>query len=93
MNPRGRVYDLAMSAGSLRIEQLLAAIAEAVDDGFYPTSALASTLPKLTHREVVRLRKRALALGLILERRDQQGRTVLALTSEGWRALRAAHPD
>jgi hypothetical protein len=73
-------------------EQLLAAIAEAVDDGFYPASSLHSALPKLTHREVVRLRKRALSQGLLLERRDPQGRTFLALTSEGWRALRASEP-
>jgi DNA-binding MarR family transcriptional regulator len=73
-------------------ERLLALIAEAVDDGFYPASSLASALPKLTHREVVRLRKRALRQGLVLERRDPEGRTFLSLTSEGWRALRASDP-
>jgi hypothetical protein len=69
-------------------EQLLSAIAEAVDDGFYPASSLASDFPKLSHREVVRLRKRALREGLLLERRGPDGRTYLALTSEGWQALR-----
>jgi hypothetical protein len=70
-------------------EQLLAVIAEAVDDGFYPTSSLASAFPKLTHRDLVRLQKRALRQGLLLERRGDDGRTYLALSSEGWRALRA----
>ncbi len=73
-------------------EQLLRAIAAAVDDGFYPASSLASALPKLSHRELVRLRKRALRQGLVLERKDPEGRTFLALTSEGWRALRASDP-
>jgi hypothetical protein len=80
-------------AKSLEPERLLAVIAEAVDDGFYPSSSLASAFPKLTHREVVRLRKRALGQGLVLERRDPQGRSYLALTSEGWRALRASGGD
>jgi hypothetical protein len=70
-------------------EQLLAAIAEAVDDGFCPASSLASAFPKLTHRDLVRLRKRALRRGLLLERRGADGQTYLALSSEGWRALRA----
>jgi hypothetical protein len=69
-------------------EQLLAVIAEAVDDGFYPSSSLVSAFPKLTHRELVRLRKRALRQGLILERRGANGQTYLTLSSEGWRALR-----
>ncbi|HET9162821.1 MAG TPA: hypothetical protein VFN89_05160 [Solirubrobacterales bacterium] len=68
--------------------QLLAVIAEAVDDGFYPTSSLAAAFPKMTHRERVRLRKRALRQGLVLERRGPDGRAYLALSSEGWRALR-----
>jgi hypothetical protein len=74
-------------------EQLLAAIAEAVDDGFCPVSALAPAFPKLTHRDLVRLRKRALRRGLVLERRGADGQTYLALSSEGWRALRRAGSD
>jgi hypothetical protein len=70
-------------------EQLLAAIAEAVDDGFYPISSLVSAFPKLAHRELVRLRKQALRQGLVLERRGANGQTYLTLSSEGWRALRA----
>lgn len=74
-------------------ERLLAVIAEAVDDGFYPSSSLPSAFPGLTYREVVRLRKRALGQGLVLERRDPEGRSYLALTSEGWRALRSSGAD
>jgi hypothetical protein len=70
-------------------EQLLAAIAETVDDGFYPASSLASAFPRLTHRELVRLRKQASRQGFLFERRGPDGRTYLVLTSEGWRALRA----
>lgn len=71
-------------------EDLLAAIAEAVDDGFLPVADLPPRFPKLGHRELVRLRKRAVRLGLLLERRGPDGRTYLALTSEGWEALRSS---
>ncbi len=71
-------------------EELLAAIADAVDDGFYPVSALVSRFPRLGHRELVRLRRRAVRRGLVLERRGPDGKTYLALTSEGWRALHSS---
>jgi hypothetical protein len=83
----------ARRAKSLEPERLLTVIAEAVDDGFYPSSSLPSAFPGLTYREVVRLRNRALGQGLVLERRDPEGRSYLALTSEGWRALRASSGD
>jgi hypothetical protein len=71
-------------------EELVAAIAEAVDDGFCPVSRLVPRFPKLNHRELVRLRGQALRRGLVLERRGPDGRAYLALTSEGWRALRSS---
>jgi hypothetical protein len=71
-------------------EELLAAIAQAVDDGFCPASSLVSQFPKLSHREFVRLRGQALQRGLLLERRGPDGQVYLALTSEGWRALRSS---
>jgi len=73
-------------------EQLLAAIVAAVDDGFYPASRIATAFPRLSHRDLVRLRKRALGRGLVLERRDPERGPCLALTSEGWRALREYDP-
>ncbi len=71
-------------------EDLLKAIAEEVDDGFIPTSALHPRFPKLTHRDLIRLRNRALRRGLLLERKGPDGQSYLALTAEGWRALRVA---
>lgn len=71
-------------------EELLAAIAEAVDDGFCPASSLVPRFPKLSHRELVRLRVQTLRRGLLLERRGPDGQVYLALTSEGWRALRSS---
>lgn len=83
-----------MRRSKVEPEQLLAAIAEAVDDGFYPTSSMATAFPKLGHRDLVRLRKRAVRRGLVLERRGPDGRTYLSLSSEGWRALRTStRPD
>jgi hypothetical protein len=78
-----------MRRAKLEPEQLLAAIAAEVDDGFCPASALPGHFPRLGHRDLVRLRKRAARQGWILERRTPDGQTHLALTSEGWRALRS----
>jgi hypothetical protein len=79
-----------MRRAKVEPEELLAAIAEAVDDGFCPASALATRFPKLGHRDLVRLRARAVRRGLVLERRGPDGRVYLALTAEGWRALRSS---
>jgi hypothetical protein len=79
-----------MKRKKVELEELLAAIADAVDDGFCPTSALASRFPRLGHRDLARLRGRAVRRGLILERRGLDGQVYLALTSEGWRALRSS---
>jgi hypothetical protein len=54
-------------------EELLAAIAETVDDGFCPASELASRFPGLGHRDLVKLRARAARHGLVLERRAATG--------------------
>jgi hypothetical protein len=71
-------------------EQLLAAIAAEVDDGFCPVSSLIPQFPKLSHRELTRLRGQAARRGLVFERRGSDGQVYLALTSEGWRALRSS---
>lgn len=71
-------------------EALLAAIAEAVDDGFCPVSRLIPRFPQLGHRDLVRLRGQALRRGLVIERRGPDGQVYLALTNEGWRALRSS---
>lgn len=71
-------------------EELLAAIAAEVDDGFCQASRLASHFPKLGHRDLVRLWTRAVRRGLLLERRGPDARVYLALTGEGWEALRSS---
>lgn len=71
-------------------EELLAAIAETVDDGFCPVSKLSARFPRLGHRDFVRLRGRAARRGLVLERRGPDGQIYLSLTAEGWRALRSS---
>jgi hypothetical protein len=79
-----------MKRRKIESEELLAAIAMEVDDGFCPASALASHFPKLGHRDLVRLWARAVRRGLLLERRGPDGRVYLALTGEGWEALRSS---
>ena len=79
-----------MKRKKIEVEELLAAIAEAVDDGFCPASRLHSRFPKLSHRDLVRLRGRAARRGLLLERRGPDGQAYVALTSEGWEALRSS---
>jgi hypothetical protein len=79
-----------MKRKKIEPEELLAAIAETVDDGFCPMSSLVSWFPKLSHRDLVRLRGRAVRRGLVLERRGPDGKAYVALTSEGWRALRSS---
>lgn len=44
--------DQKMKRTKTEPEELLAAIADAVDDGFCPTSLLVSRFPKLSHRDL-----------------------------------------
>jgi hypothetical protein len=81
---------LRMRRKRIEPEELLAAIADEVDDGFCSASSLIPRFPKLSHRDLVRLRGQAVRRGLLLERRGPDGRAYLALTSEGWRALRSS---
>jgi hypothetical protein len=80
----------SMKRKKVEPEELLATIADVVDDGFCPASALASRFPRLGHRELIRLRGHAERRDLILDRRGPDGQVYLALTSEGWRALRSS---
>jgi hypothetical protein len=79
-----------MKRKKIEVEELLAAVAEAVDDGFCPASRLAPRFPKLSHRDLVKRRGRAVRRGLLLERRGPDGQVYVALTGEGWEALRFA---
>lgn len=71
-------------------EDLVAAVADAADDGFCRAATIAGRFPKLGHRDLVRLRGRAERAGLLLERRGPDGQVYLAVTSEGWRVLRSS---
>jgi hypothetical protein len=79
-----------MRRAKVEPEELPAAIAEAVDDGFCPASALTTRFPKLGHRDLVRVRGRAARRGVVLERRGPDGQIYLALAAEGWRVLRSS---
>lgn len=79
-----------MRRAKLEPEELLATIAELVDDGFCPVAALRPRFPKLGHRDLLRLQRRAARRGLIVERRGPDGQIYLALTGEGWRTLRSS---
>jgi hypothetical protein len=70
--------------------ELLGAIAETVDDGFASRTALAMRLRQYSRRDLTRAYGRLATRGLVLERRAPDGGTYLALTAEGWRALRSA---
>jgi hypothetical protein len=69
-------------------EVLLAAIVEAVDDGFCPWRSLLPRFRPLRDRDLRRNVVRAVRRGLLLERRGPDGRSYVALTGEGWELLR-----
>ncbi|MFL5907549.1 MAG: hypothetical protein ACJ75Z_08140 [Solirubrobacterales bacterium] len=71
-------------------EIVLAAIVELAGDGYCLVSELFPALPRRTHADRRRALNRAVARGLVIERRGPDGRMHVALASEGWRQLRAA---
>jgi hypothetical protein len=70
-------------------EEVLAAIVKLADDGFCRRSSLVPLFPGLGERDLRRSIQRAVALGLVLERRGPDGGLYLALSGEGWNLLRA----
>jgi hypothetical protein len=71
-------------------EDVLQALAELAGDGYCLTADVVSSLPKLSHADRRRALHRAVGRGLVIERRGPDGRTHVAIASEGWRQLRAA---
>jgi len=69
---------------------VLAAIVEQAGDGYCLVADLLPSLPKLSHADRRRALHRAVARGLVIERRGPDGRAHVAIASEGWRQLRAA---
>ncbi|MGN6216678.1 MAG: hypothetical protein ACTHN7_06950 [Solirubrobacterales bacterium] len=65
-------------------EEIVAAIVELADDGFCKRRELALRFPGLSERDFRRALRRAVALGLVIERRGPDGGFHLAVSSEGW---------
>jgi hypothetical protein len=70
-------------------EEVVAAIVALADDGFCRRSELAQRFPRLGERDLRRALRRAVALGLVLERRGPDGAWHLAVSSEGWNRHRS----
>jgi hypothetical protein len=68
--------------------ELLSAIADLVDDGFAALGELATCLRQFGRRDLTKGYLRLAKRGLVLERRAPNGGIYLALTGEGWQALR-----
>lgn len=73
-------------------EEILRAIVACADDGFCERRRLVSGLRGFGERDLMASLSRAARRNLILERRGPDGRTYLALTSEGWNVHRATLP-
>jgi DNA-binding IscR family transcriptional regulator len=65
-------------------EQIVGAIIELADDGFCRRSELAQRFPGTGAQDLRRALRRAVAQGLIIERRGPDGGFHLAVSSEGW---------
>ncbi len=65
-------------------EEIVAAIVELADDGFCRRRELGRRFPGLGERDLRRAVRRAVALGLVIERRGRDGAFHLAVSSEGW---------
>ena len=70
-------------------EEILRAIVELADDGFVPRHEVVMRFRGQGEREMRRAIGRSARRGLLLERRDPEGRSHLALSTEGWQALRS----
>ncbi len=71
-------------------EEILAAIVALADDGFARRRDLFLSLRRVGERDLRRAIGRGARRGLILERRDREGRGFLAVSSEGWDLLRTS---
>jgi hypothetical protein len=69
-------------------EEILRAIVAIGDDGFVPRHKVVLRFRGQGEREMRRAIGRSARRGLLLERKDSEGRSLLAVSSEGWEALR-----
>jgi hypothetical protein len=70
-------------------EQVVAAIVALADDGYCRRGELVPRFPGLGERDLRRALRRAVALGLVIERRGPDGAWHLAVSSEGWNLHRS----
>ena len=70
-------------------EEILRAIIALGDDGFVPRYQLVARFRSQGEREMRRAIGRSARRGLVLERKDPEGRSFVAVSSEGWDALRS----
>jgi hypothetical protein len=70
-------------------EEILKAIVAIGDDGFVPRHEVVIRFRGQGERDMRRAIGRTARRGLLLERKDPQGRSFLAVSSEGWDALRS----
>jgi hypothetical protein len=69
-------------------EEILRAIVDLGDDGFVPRYRLVARFRGQGERDMRRAIGRSARRGLVLERKDSEGRSFVAVSSEGWDALR-----
>jgi hypothetical protein len=69
-------------------EEILRAIVALGDDGFVARHQLVLRFRGQGEREMRRAIGRSARRGLVLERKDPEGRGFLAVSSEGWEVLR-----
>jgi hypothetical protein len=69
-------------------EAILRAIVALGDDGFVPRHQLVLRFRGQGEREMRRAIGRSARRGLVLERKDGDGRSFVAISSEGWELLR-----
>ena len=86
----GRAERLLASGAVIPSDQeILRAIVAIGDDGFVPRHEVVLRFRGQGERDMRRAIGRSARRGLALERKDPQGRSFLAVSSEGWEALRS----
>ncbi|MBS1886679.1 MAG: hypothetical protein JSU06_05765 [Actinobacteria bacterium] len=70
-------------------EEILRAIVALGDDGFVPRHQIVARFRGQGERDMRRAITRTARRGLLLDRKDPAGRSFLAVSSEGWEALRS----
>ena len=69
-------------------EEILRAVVAIGDDGFVPRHQLVLRFRGQGERDMRRAIGRSARRGLVLERKDPDGRSFVAVSSEGWELLR-----